>query len=167
MVAKLTHGVRKFESVQKEMEKVIPSLHHTTLGLIPMIDADTSAFNEFMEGLRMPRDTAEEKRQRKEKMQSGLKTAIKVPLTTMRMGDSAWPSLLEVARFGNPASKSDTQVGARALETGIWGAYQNVLINMVDIEDDTFRKEILAEAAEIMKRAEENCRNVLAILEGN
>ena len=68
-------------------------------------------------------------------MQDGLKTAIHVPLTTMRLGDSAWEALLEVARFGNPASKSDTQVGARSLETGIWGAYQNVLINMKDIED--------------------------------
>jgi len=167
MVAKLTHGVRKFESVQADMENVIPALHHTVGQLIPMIDADTSAFNEFMEGLRMPKSTREERNLRQEKMQSGLKTAIDVPLTTMRLGDSAWPQLLEVARHGNPASKSDTQVGARSLETGIWGAYQNVLINMRDIEDDTFRKEVLGEASAIMNRAEDNCRKVLETLEEN
>ena len=113
----------------------------------------------------MPRDTDEERALRDQKMQAGLKTAIKVPLKTMRLGDSVWPQLIEVARHGNPASKSDTQVGARSLEAGIWGAYQNVLINMTDIADDAFRQEVLDEAAAIMSRAEENCREVLKILD--
>lgn len=165
MVAKLTQGVRKFEHVQKEMEKVIPTLHNVTQELIPMIDADTEAFKEFMEGLRMPSESEEEKKLRNEKMQNGLKTAIKVPLKTMQLGDLAWDALLNVARFGNPASKSDTQVGAAALKTGIWGAYQNVLINMVDIEDEIFKEEILKEAGEIMQRSEDKCNDVLSVLE--
>ncbi len=165
MVAKLTHGVRKFENVQKDLEKVIPTLHNVTQQLTPMIDADTEAFNEFMEGLRMPDDSEEEKRLRQEKMQNGLKTAIKVPLTTMRLGDSAWEALTVVARHGNPASKSDTQMGAVALKTGIWGAYQNVLINMIDIEDETFKDETLIEAKGIMQHSEDKCNEVLAILE--
>ncbi|OEU55634.1 MAG: glutamate formiminotransferase [Desulfobulbaceae bacterium S3730MH12] len=166
MVAKLTHGVRKFESVQPQMEKIIPVLHTVTQQLIPMIDADTSAFNDYMDGLRMPRKTVEEIRLRKEKMQDGLKTAIKIPLTTMRLGDSAWNAMSEVARYGNPASKSDTQVGAKSLETGIWGAYQNVLINMVDIEDDEFKNTTLRAAEEIMQRAWKQCEQVLSILDG-
>ena len=165
MVAKLTHGVRKFDDVQPQMRAAIPALHEATGQLIPMIDADTSAFNEYMEGLRMPGNTEEQRLLRKKKMQDGLKTAINVPLTTMRLGDSAWKALLEVAGFGNPASKSDTQVGARSLETGIWGAYQNVLINMKGIEDVSYREATLSEARAIMSRAEENCRKVLSILE--
>ncbi len=165
MVAKLTHGVRRFEKVQPHMEKIIPTLHDLTQQLIPMIDADTSAFNEYMEGLRMPKETDEERLARSKKMQAGLKTAIKVPLTTMELGDSAWGALLEVARHGNPASKSDTQVGARSLETGIWGAYQNVLINMVDIKDEKFREVTLIEAEKLMNRASVNCAEVLKILD--
>ncbi|HKJ64568.1 MAG TPA: glutamate formimidoyltransferase [Desulfopila sp.] len=166
MVAKLTHGVRRFEDVQPQMQDIIPTLHSLTQQLIPMIDADTSAFNEFMEGLRMPRTTEEQKSLRRQKMQAGLKTAIEVPMTTMRLGDSAWDAFLELARSGNPASRSDTQVGARSLETGIWGAYQNVLINMVDIDDDDFRQTTLDEAQRIVARAEEKCREVLTILDG-
>ncbi len=164
MVAKLTHGVRRFESVQPQMEAVIPSLHQLVQQLIPMIDADTSAFNEYMEGVRMPKNTEEEKRLRHDKMQAGLKSAIEIPLTTMRLGDRAWDSFLEVARFGNPASRSDTQVGARALEVGIWGAYQNVLINMVDIEDSQFKEKILHEAEILVRRAESKCKEVLTTL---
>ena len=164
MVAKLTWGVRKFEDVQPHMIEVIPVLHDLTAKLIPMIDADTSAFNEYMVGLRMPKNTEKERAARTAKMQSGLKTAIRMPLTTMGHGDAAWDALCVVARFGNPASKSDTQVGARALESGIWGAYQNVLINMEGIHDQAFKMEILEKAEAIAQRAKEKCAEVLEIL---
>lgn len=164
MVAKLTQGVRRFETKEKQMQSVIPILHELTESLIPMIDKDTSAFNEYMEGLRMPKDTDAEQKARTAKMQAGLKTAINVPLSTMQLADSAWDALITVARHGNPASKSDVQVGARALETGIWGAYQNVLINMVDIEDEEFKATTLEKAQAMEKRAREMCARVLKIL---
>ncbi len=88
MVAKLTHGVRKFESVDAHMRKNIPILHELTGKLIPMIDADTSAFNEYMEGLRMPRGTEAEKEARIAKMQAGLKTAINEPVDLMQISGS-------------------------------------------------------------------------------
>ena len=166
MVAKLTHGVRKFEAAQPHLEKVIPVLHDLTRRLIPMIDADTSAFNLYMEGLRMPKATEEERAARHARMQAGLKEAIQVPLTTMRLGDSAWDGLAIVARYGNPASASDIQVGARALETGIWGAYQNVLINMRELTDEGYKKEVLAEADLLLARAGEQCAEILAIIAG-
>ncbi|MBT8362964.1 MAG: glutamate formimidoyltransferase [Deltaproteobacteria bacterium] len=165
MVAKLTHGVRKFDAVQPQMQEIIPTLHKLTRQLIPLIDADTSAFNDYMEGLRMPKTTKEEQQLRMQKMQDGLKTPIHVPLPTMRLGDTDWNAQIDVARYGNPASKSDTQVGAKSLETGIWGAYQNILINMIDIEDQSYKNSTLAEAEIIMHRASENCHRVLTILD--
>ncbi|MBI9085099.1 MAG: glutamate formimidoyltransferase [Desulfobacterales bacterium] len=165
MVAKLTYGVRKFENVDAQMRQIIPVLHRAAAALIPMIDADTSAFNEYMEGLRMPRDTEAEKEARHDKMQHGLKAAIEVPLKTMTIGDSAWDAMCEAARYGNPASRSDVEVGARALETGIWGAYKNVCINMADIEDDVFKSRIMTRADVMVQRAEEKCAEVLAILD--
>ncbi|MBF0241967.1 MAG: glutamate formimidoyltransferase [Desulfamplus sp.] len=167
MVAKITNGVRKFESVQPYMQKHIPLLHELTRKLIPMIDADTSAFNEYMEGLRMPKGTGvgdPVTQARNAKMQSGLRTAINIPLTTMRLGDSAWEALCEIAPHINPASKSDLEIGARALETGIWGAFRNVSINMQDIEDDNFRKEILKEAENIAERARVKSLEVISKL---
>ena len=165
MVAKLTHGVRKFEAVQQHMEQAIPVLHTLTRRLIPLIDADTSAFNMYMEGLRMPQNTDQEKAARLEKMQIGLQTAVQVPLTTMRLADSSWESLLLVARFGNPASRSDVLVGAKALETGIWGAYQNVLINLPGITNVAFKEQITSEAERLIARAKEKYSDVLRIID--
>ncbi len=98
-------------------------------------------------------------------MQAGLKKAIDVPMTTMKLGDGAWDALRDVARYGNPASRSDVEVGARALETGIWGAYKNVMINLTDIEDQAFKTRITREAEAMVTRADE-CNAVLDILKG-
>ena len=166
MVGKLTYGVRKFESADAQMRKNIPPLHNAAARLIPMIDADTTAFNDFMEALRMPRSTDAERAERAECMQAGLKKAIDIPLTTMKLGDGAWDAFCEVARYGNPASRSDVEVGARALETGIWGAYKNVMINVADISDDAFKTRITQEADSIVSRAAQKCAEVLEILKG-
>ncbi len=164
MVSRLTQGIRKFEDVEGNMRQIIPTLFETTNKLIPMIDADTNAFNDYMDAIRLPKNTDEEKELRFQKMQDGLKKAIEVPLTTMRIGDSAWDSMIETAKYGNIASKSDVEVGAAALLTGIWGAYKNVLINMPGIKDEDFNKRILTEAEEILKRANEKKEVILKIL---
>ena len=56
-------------------------------------------------------------------------------------------------------------MGARALETGIWGAYQNVLINLEDIKDQEFKDATLKEAGAIDQRTRDKCAEVLGILE--
>jgi glutamate formiminotransferase/formiminotetrahydrofolate cyclodeaminase len=165
MVAKLTLGVRKFEDVDAKMRILVPPLHEAANALIPMIDADTNAFNDYVAALGLPRKTREEKAFRNEQLQAGLKKAIDIPLSTMKLGDQAWDAMLEVARHGNIASRSDVEVGARALEMGIWGAYKNVMINMADVTDEIYKKETLVLAEVLKDRAAELCAQVLEILE--
>jgi glutamate formiminotransferase/formiminotetrahydrofolate cyclodeaminase len=165
MVAKLTMGVRKFEDLDDTMRKLIPPLHSASHDLIPMIDADTNAFADYVEALGLPKETGEEKAFRSEQLQKGLKKAIEIPLKTMTLGDGAWDAMIETARYGNIASKSDVEVGARALETGIWGAYKNVVINMAGIKDAAYKKTTLARAEALRDRASDCCRKVLDILE--
>lgn len=165
MVAKLTYGVRKFEAVGPEMEGIIPLLDELQQQLIPLIDRDTNAFNDYMAALKLPKESDEEKRTRRAAMEAGLKTAVLVPLTTMRVSDRAWEALKTAATYGNPASASDIQVGARSLETGIWGAWQNVLINLRGIGDREFTEAMRGEADRIAARAAERCAEILATLE--
>ncbi|MBT3387422.1 MAG: glutamate formimidoyltransferase [Desulfobacula sp.] len=165
MVAKLTLGVRKFEDLDAKMRKIAQPLHNATKALIPMIDADTNAFKDYVEALRLPSGTKEEKKIKQERLQQGLKKAIDVPLTTMKLADLAWDAMLGIAQYGNIASKSDVEVGAKAMETGIWGAYKNVLINLEDITDEKFKKETTKLAKDIKNRAENQCKKVLRVLE--
>ena len=165
MVGKLTLGVRKFETVDAEMRTLIPPLHEAALALIPMIDADTNAFADYVAALGLPENTDEENRFREAQLQLGLKKAIEVPLFIMTQGDKAWDAMMGVAQYGNIASRSDLEVGARALEAGIWGAYRTLVNNMDEINDPEYRKKILEKADAVRDRAAENRQKILDILE--
>jgi glutamate formiminotransferase/formiminotetrahydrofolate cyclodeaminase len=166
MMGWMSYGNKKFEHLDSKMRKNIPPLNDAMLKLIPMIDADTNAFNDYMTALKMPKGTDEEKKLREEKMQDGLKKAIDVPLSVMRISDSCWQWMFEMAKDGNIASSSDLAVGAKALETGIWGAFKNVEINLPQITDEKYKAEVLKEANEILDRAKKGLKKVGEILEG-
>lgn len=164
MVAKLTLGVRRFEAVDADMRRLIPPLHEAALALIPMIDADTDAFADYVAALKLPETTDEEADFRTAQLQLGLKKAIEVPLSVMTLGDKAWDAMMGVAQDGNIASRSDLEMGARALEVGIWGAYRTLVNNMDDIQDTEYRKKMMDKADGIRKRAAEHCQKMLDIL---
>jgi glutamate formiminotransferase/formiminotetrahydrofolate cyclodeaminase len=164
MVGQLTFGRRKFEALDGVMRQSIPPLYEAMHRLIPMIDADTQAFADYMEALGLPSDTEEERTARQAAKEAGLKRAVEVPLGTMRIGDTCWEAMLALAADGNIAMQSDLEVGARALETGIWGCYRNVLINLGDIEDQDFASATRAEAEGLSERAAGQAAEVIRVL---
>ena len=164
MVGWMSYGNKKFEHLDSTMRKLIAPLHNKMKELIPMIDADTNAFNDYMIALKMPKNTEAEQKLRNEKMQEGLKKAIIVPLNVMRISDSCWDWMIKMAKDGNIASKSDLEVGAKSLETGIWGAHKNVEINLPTIEDEKYKKEILDEANALLENAGKNFKEVCDVL---
>jgi glutamate formiminotransferase/formiminotetrahydrofolate cyclodeaminase len=153
MVGWMTYGKRKFEARDAVMRRLIPPLHEGMKDLLPLIDRDTRAFDAYLAAVGMPKGTAEEKAARHQAMQDGLKAAVQVPLDVMRTADRCWEAMAEMAAHGNPASRSDLEVGAKALEAGIWGAYRNVAINLPGIEDEAFRRATEQEAKTLVDRA--------------
>lgn len=164
MVGWMTYGKRKFEDKDPVMRRLIPPLHAAMGELIPMIDADTDAFNDYLAALGLPKDTPEQVQARQAAMQAGLQKAVDVPLRAMHVADSCWDAMLEMAAQGNLASRSDLEVGAKALETGIWGAWRNVVINVDQIKDEAFRRRVSAESDEIRQRAAQRLQDVLDVL---
>ncbi len=164
MMGWMSYGTKKFEHLDADMRKLIAPLHENMKKLIPMIDADTNAFNDYMTAMKLPKDTDEQKKLRTGLMQDGLKKAINVPLGVMKTADDCWQYMIELAKIGNASSASDLAVGAKSLETGIWGAMKNVEINMGQIDDEKYKTAVLKEAGEIMKRAGKNLTEVEKIL---
>jgi glutamate formiminotransferase/formiminotetrahydrofolate cyclodeaminase len=165
MVGWLTYGKRKFEAQDTAMRRLLPPLHAAMEGLLPLVDEDTRAFDAYLAALGRPRETPEEAAERRRAVQEALRRAIEVPLKVMRLVDGAWDAMAEVAVHGNPASRSDVEVGARALELGAWGAHRNVLINLGEVEDELFRRRVAAEAEALVARAREKAAAVLAASE--
>jgi len=153
MVGWMTYGKRKFEGQDAAMRRLIPPLHEAMKGLLPLIDRDTRAFDAYLAAVGMPKGSAEDGAARHAAMQDGLKAAVRVPLEVMRTADPCWEAMTEMAARGNPASRSDLEVGAKALEAGIWGAFRNVAINLPGIEDEVFRRATAEEAEALAARA--------------
>jgi glutamate formiminotransferase/formiminotetrahydrofolate cyclodeaminase len=164
MMGWMTYGSKKFEAVDADMRRLIPPLHENMKKLIPLIDADTDAFTDYMAAMKLPKNTDAEKRSRNEKMQEGLKKAIDVPLSVMRIADSCWDSMAELAGLGNINSASDLAVGAKSLETGIWGAFKNVEINLPQIEDTKYKDSVLKKGGEILARAQQKLAEIEKLL---
>jgi len=164
MVGWLTYGRRKYEHLDNRMRTVIPPLVNIQEELLKAIDRDTDAFNDYMEALGLPRKTAEEKELRAQAMQEGLKKATLVPLHTMELIDGAWDPIMEVARLGQYSSRSDVEVGAKALAAGAFGAYRNVMINLADIRDETFKKDLTEKAGTFLERTEKKLKELTTII---
>jgi glutamate formiminotransferase / formiminotetrahydrofolate cyclodeaminase len=158
MVGGMTYGKRKFEDRDAVMRRIIPPLHAAMTALIPLIDEDTAAFNDYVAARGLPKESPE----RAASIQASLRKAVAVPLKVMRVADECWDAMAEMARFGNPAARSDLDVGAKALEAGAWGACRNVLINLAEIDDADFRARTREEAEGLASRAAQRLGEVLA-----
>jgi glutamate formiminotransferase / formiminotetrahydrofolate cyclodeaminase len=165
MVGWLTYGRRKYEHLDATVREHLPLLVEVQEALIRGVDRDSDAFNDYMQALGMPKGTDEEKQARRDAMQAGLKKATLVPFETMELVDRAWHPLLELARIGQYSSRSDIEVGGKALEAGLYGAWRNVLINLGDIRDDEFRAELTARATALMERGQQKMEELRAIVE--
>jgi glutamate formiminotransferase/formiminotetrahydrofolate cyclodeaminase len=162
MVGWMTYGKRKFEEKDAVMRRLIPPLHEAMKALLPLVDRDTRAFDAYLAAVSLPKETDAEKAARRDAMQAGLKEAVQVPLQVMRAADACWDAMVEMAAHGNPASRSDLEVGAKLLEAGIWGAARNVAINLPQVEDEAFRRATQAEADALAARAAARCAQVTA-----
>lgn len=63
MVASLTYGNRKFEALDKQIRHVLPAFYDSYHQLADLIDQDAAAFNSFVDALKMP-DTSPEDKQK-------------------------------------------------------------------------------------------------------
>ena len=79
--------------------------------LMVAVDADTNAFNAFMEARRLPDATPEQKAARQAAMQAGLKVAIEVPFDSAKTSLATLELADEAAHLGKGASITDAAVG--------------------------------------------------------
>lgn len=121
--------------------------------LMKNIDDDSNAFNEYMEAMRLPQTTPDEKLARISAMQMGLKKAVQVPLMTAKLSYEAIKICETVKQHGNPNSITDVTVGARMALTGVQGGVLNVLINLKDIKDEEYITAMKGECASLLAEA--------------
>ena len=165
MVCNLTKGKQGYETVQVEIIELLQRSEELRKQLTELIDKDTEAFNQVMDALKMPKETAEQKEHRHHTMQNAFKHAAEVPLETARK----CMQILDIARIlaekGNKNSISDAAVSALMAQTGLQAAYENVRINLLSIKDTEYVQKITTELDELLRNAMEKSATILGIVE--
>ena len=153
MVTSLTPAKKGFENTLEPLSKRGRALVANMEKLKRVVDEDTEAFNDVISAMRMPKNTPEEKNSRDEAIEKGYKKATLVPFETAKLCVSTIEELLEVAEKGNPSSVSDVGVGALMAYAGFEGAILNVRINLPNIKDDSFKKDITDKIEDLRTKA--------------
>ncbi|XP_056390024.1 formimidoyltransferase-cyclodeaminase isoform X2 [Hyla sarda] len=165
MVGQMTYGKRQYESLDGVMRELIPPFHNAIDHLLALVDSDSNAFGSYMAALKLPKNTEDEQQKRFQALQNGLKEAVGVPLSLAEKINTLWKPLVELAKHGNTSCLSDLQVAAKALKTGVFGAYFNVLINLKEIKDEEFKSQTEKKVSHLLDEAKKSAKSVLLLCE--
>ncbi len=164
MVCNLTIGKEKYKDVEYDMEKILDRVENIRERFMELVDRDTEAFNRVMDAFKLPKNTEEEKKVRKEKIQEALKEAALVPLETARLCAEMIELCREIAEKGNKNSITDVGVSAIMAKAGLESAILNVKINLKSINDEKFIESLLYEIDVLKSNIEEVMKDVEEIV---
>lgn len=153
MVSNLTVGKKDYEDVQSKIKDLASQGQELKDRLLNDVDADTIAFNDVMAAMRMKNKTEEQKEKRLRAVDDATKKATRVPLGVLEKCVDALKLAGEVVRNGNKNSISDAGVAGLAAQAGAEGAFYNIKINLPDIQDEKFKKDIGERAESLNKEA--------------
>lgn len=153
MVAHLSDKRESFETIASELPIYVEQTRQIRANLLQKIQQDSLAFEQFMEALKLPKRTFEEKQFRIASMQRTLKEACEIPLSVAEISSNLFPIISELVLHGNPNAVTDILIAAMATRLAISGALLNVKINLKSIKDPDFRQCISNKIQELEQNA--------------
>lgn len=121
--------------------------------LLFLVDEDTNAFNQIIDGFRMPKSNEQEIAARKQAIEEATKYATEIPFKVMETSCKSMEVMKEMAEKGLQNSLSDAGVGILCARTAVVGAYFNVRINAKDIKDRKYAENIIEKAKAVYDAA--------------
>ena len=165
MVANLSASKRGWEDRTAEFTPWAEKGQLLKDKLMSLVDEDTRSFNAIMAAFGLPKDTDEQKTERKKAIQTASQYATEVPFTTLQTVVEAIPLIREMVDKGNPNSLSDAGVGAACLLTAMQGAWMNVLINAQGLDDKVWAADITAKAEKLIEEGRSECNTLIQEVE--
>lgn len=153
MVAALTTGKTKYAEHEELTVLTLLRANALRAALLDCMDRDTEVFGQMEAVFKMPKTTDDEKKARREAMQSALKACSVVPLEIMGYCHEALVITSEYVGKSNASAASDLGVAALMLGAGIKGAWLNVLINIGGVKDEAFVEEYRTKGEELLGKS--------------
>jgi len=165
MVANLSSHKRGWDDRWKEFSDWAEKGKDIQNKLLELVDEDTEAFNRILNAFSLPKNSVEENQVRKSAIQKATKEAALVPFKVMETALPGFRLIGEMIEKGNPSSVTDAAVGALALRSCIKGAFLNVRINSLGLDDKDFVNDILNKGRAIESQAVSEEEVILKMVE--
>ena len=165
MVANLTKG-EKYAEVQEEVDAILSEIGKVMADLEKQVDDDMAVFGAFMDALKMPKSTDEEKAVRTEALQAAYKKATLSPLEIADTCIKANELALRLAPIGNKSAISDVGVGAIIADASLKGVLLAVDINLPGIKDKAFVEEAAARRDAQIEQSQKLMTEAVEIVKG-
>lgn len=138
MVANLTIGKKNYEDVSDQMTAIAAKMAGHKQIFVDLIDKDASSFDSVMKAYKLPKETDEEKANRSQMIQDGMKYAASVPLEVAEKTAVLFDDIAILVKSGNANAQTDALVAAMMARTAILSALYNVKINLGSIKDAAY-----------------------------
>lgn len=138
MVASLTIGKKKYLEYEDEMKGILQSSEELKNELRQLMKDDEDAFNALMAAYKMPKESEEDKKLRKEKLNESVRGAIRVPWQIAGKSKEILNLSLKLSKHGNKSAITDAACAAIFAYSAIKGVLYNVKINLAGLDDKNF-----------------------------
>lgn len=167
MVANLTIGKEQYKDVEGAFEGILEKAEVLRKEFLQAIGEDIEAYNKVMDAYGLPRETEEEKKKRRETIQSALKGATEPPFKMAELAGDVLELSKECALSGNSHAVTDAGASAILAQAAARTALLNVDINLSSISDSDFVEEKRRKRNDLSKASREKAEEVVEIMNEN
>jgi len=153
MVGRVTIGKKKYAEVEGDMLQLVDDALSLQANMRIAVKKDADAFESYMQAMRLPKDTDQEKAERIRAIQAASIKAACVPLQVGREALEIIQLALRAAEKGNVNAISDAASAAALANAALEGAGLNVRINLLGIEKEAEPAQMLNELKLLEKQA--------------
>jgi formiminotetrahydrofolate cyclodeaminase len=152
MAAALVSMVAKISLAQEEdFKEVGEKAEKLRKELLSLADEDCQAFERVIQAYRLPKETHEQQERRNKEIQEALKEAALLPLRTAEEAVEVVKMAGFCAREGNQNAISDARVGIELATAAVYGALENVRLNLESIKDLKFCEDLKEEMDDLLE----------------
>ncbi|WP_336776400.1 cyclodeaminase/cyclohydrolase family protein [Paenibacillus sp. MMO-58] len=154
MVGNLTQG-EKFADIQSTIAEVLDKMRRSTAECEGLLQADSSSFNKYMDALKLPKSSDEEKRIRKNALHEATIQAIDVPLRLIEVCREGLTFTHRIAESSNKNVISDLGIGAILFEAAAQSALLTIEINLASLKDAELKQLYSDKVASLMNEIQD------------
>ena len=164
MVGHLTINKNKFKELTEEeknyFNNAIEKIKEIKIKLIETIDKDAESFNIFMEAMKLPKNTEEEKLIRKNAISKAAVKSTETPFNILKYSYQLIPLFDIILKYGNSGVITDIASAYILIYAASKGSILNININTPLIEDKNFLENIKKNSSIYIEKIEIKFREI-------